>query len=437
MGITSQVKIKSKWPVAFRALSHRNYRIWFVGQGISLVGIWMQSMAQQVLVFRLTQSATALGIISLIGLIPLIPLSLWGGSLSDRFSKKWVIMCAQLVMLVQALVLALLTWTNTIEIWHVYLLSFFLGAANAVDLPARQAFTVEMVEGKDDLANAIGLNSAMFNGARALGPALAGVVIAATGEGMAFFLNGLTFVTVIISLSLMRNLPVPLATDKKVNIVQHLAEGMKFVVKEKTITVLISLVAVSAFLSMPYNTLMPVFADIVLKESARPVVDWVCGGTSPIIKCQAPEALPLGILLSIIGVGALAGAFFVASISPSAHRGKYLTIGNIGFPLALLLVAISNSFIITMILLFWVGVSFVLQNALVNTLLQMATPDKIRGRVMSLYTLVIQSTMRLGGMQAGLTADGLGAPVSLGIGALFSLCYGIFIALKYPSIRKL
>lgn len=437
MAITKRKQISFKWPATFRALAHRNYRIWFVGQGISLVGTWMQTMAQQVLVFRLTGSAAALGIVSFIGLIPLIPLSLWGGSLSDRISKKKVILGAQVLMLIQALILSFLTWTNQVDIWHVYILSFFLGAANAVDMPARQSFTVEMVEGKDDLTNAIGLNSAIFNGARAIGPALAGIVVAATGEGMAFFLNGLTFIAVIISLLLMKNLPQPAAQNKEIKIIRHLQEGMSFVFKQRTITVLISLVAVSAFLSMPYNTLMPVFAENVLKESSKPVIDFVCGGPTPIIQCQAPEALPLGILLTTIGIGALFGAVMVASFSPSARRGRMLTIGNIAFPLFLILMAISRSFPLSCVLLFGVGVSFVLQNALVNTLLQLATPDHIRGRVMSLYTMVFQTTMRLGGMQAGFTADIIGAPLSLGIGAVFSLIYGCFVAIRYPVIRKM
>jgi MFS family permease len=157
-------------PATFRALSHRNYLLWFIGQGISLIGTWMQTMAQQVLVYRLTGSAASLGIISFIALIPLIPLSLWGGSITDRFPRRKIILATQAVMLVQAFLLAGLTWSGTVQIWHVYLLAFFLGAANAVDLPARQAFTVDMVEGKEDLTSAIGMNSAMFNGARAIGP---------------------------------------------------------------------------------------------------------------------------------------------------------------------------------------------------------------------------------------------------------------------------
>src|SRR4030043_44955 len=199
----------SRLPATFRALSHRNYLLWFIGQGISLIGTWMQTMAQQVLVYRLTGSAASLGIISFIGLIPVIPLSLWGGSITDRFPRRTILLITQTIMLVQAFLLAALTWSGTVQIWHVYLLAFILGAATAVDLPARQAFTVDMIEGKDDLTSAIGLNSAMFNGARAIGPALAGILVATTGEGNAFFFNGLTFMAVIFSLLLMGNFTEP------------------------------------------------------------------------------------------------------------------------------------------------------------------------------------------------------------------------------------
>ena len=181
-------------------------------------------------------------------------------------------------------------------------------------MPARQAFTVDMVEGKEDLTNAIALNSAMFNGARALGPALAGLAVAVTGEGLAFFLNGLSFVAVIVCLLMMRNLPQSSRPRQDAALTSHMTEGVRFVLKQQAILVLISLIAVSAFLSMPYNTLMPVFADNVLGQSAQPVVTLLCGGAHPLMRCQAPEALPLGILLTAVGIGAVAGALLVASL---------------------------------------------------------------------------------------------------------------------------
>jgi len=422
----------------FRALRHRNYQLWFFGQGISLIGTWMQTMAQQVLVYDLTGSAAALGVVSLIGLIPLIPLSFLGGSISDRFPKRNVLLITQSVMLIEALILAVLCWTDVIEVWHVYVLSFILGCANAVDLPARQAFTVDMVEGKEDLTNAIGLNSAMFNGARAIGPAMAGLIVAITGVGTAFFINGLSFVAVMISLLLMRNLPKPLVKEnEETNTLKHMGEGVRFMVSQNAVKVLMSLIAVSAFLSMPYNTLMPVFAEKTLAESAQPVINAICGSSNQVLSCESPEALPLGILLTSVGTGALIGALIIASLSETAHRGKLLTIGNLLFPAALVVFSLSQSFILSVIIMLVVGFSFVWQNALANTLLQLIVPDELRGRVMGFYTMTFQGMMRLGGMQAGLMGDWLGAPFAVGIGALISLIFGGFVAVRYPVIRKL
>ena len=421
----------------FRSLRHRNYRLLFFGQGFSLIGTWMQMMAQQVLVYRLTGSATALGVVSFIGFIPLLPLALWGGSIADRFPKQRVILITQIIMMLQAFVLAGLTLTGVVQIGHVYVMAFILAAAQAVDMPARQAFTVEMIEGKEDLTNAIALNSAIFNGARALGPALAGLAVATTGEGMAFAFNGLSFVAVIIGLLLMRNLPQPNGSRRTTSLAHHVTEGARFVGRQQAILVLMSLVAVSAFLSMPYTTLMPVFADRVLGESARPVVAFLCEGAHPPMRCLSPQALPLGILLTMVGIGAVTGALLVASLPDNARRGRMLTIANLAFPFLLLIFATSRSFLLSMAVLLLVGMSFVWQNSLANTLLQIITPDAVRGRVMSLYTLTFQSTMRLGGLQVGLLADRLGASLAVGLGVAISLAYCLFVALHFPKVREM
>ncbi len=385
-------------------------------------------MAQQVLIYRLTGSAAALGLISFIGLLPVIPLSLWGGSITDRFPKKNVIILTNAGMLIQALILALLAWSNRIEVWHIYVLSFFLAALNAIDIPARQAFTVDLIEGKEDLANAIGLNSAMFNGARALGPAMAGLIVAALGVMWAFMINAVSFVSVIICLLLMRNLPQPVQRQKSISVISHLREGFRYVKGNQIVMILFSLIGVSAFLSMPYNTLMPVYAETNLQASSKPIVNYLCGN---IITCQAPEALPLGILLTMVGVGALIGALFVAALPVNAPYGKLLTIGNLGFPVLLLIVAFSQSFILSSFVLMLVGISFVLQNALANTLLQFTVRDDLRGRVMSLYSMIFQTMMRLGSFQAGYVSDWFGAPVSIALGAVVSLVYGVYLAVRF------
>ncbi len=425
-------------PNTFRALRHRNYRLFFMGQSVSLIGTWMQNMAQQLLVYRLTGSAAALGMVNLLALIPLIPFSLWGGSLTDRMPKRNIVIGTQFAMMVQAVILAILTWSGWIEIWHVFLLSFVLGAINAVDVPARLAFTIDMVEGKEDLTNAIGLNSTMFNSARIFGPAMAGIIVAATGEGTAFLLNGCTFLAVIISLLSMRGLPTKSQpVNVKGHVMEHMAEGWRYIRKRQIVLILFSLVGVSAFLSMPYSTLMPVFADEVLGSSAKPVIEFFCGSTAINWQCVAPEALPLGLLLAMVGLGAVIGSLFVASLPESASRGKWLTIGNIFFPFFLLIFSQSKSYVFSMILLFLAGMCFILQNSLANTLIQLSVPDELRGRVMSLYSMTNQGMMRLGGLQAGLLADRWSAPFSVGIGTFISLLYSLFVFVRFKNIKKL
>lgn len=423
---------------AFRALRHRNYKLWFFGQGLSLIGTWMQSMAQQVLVYRLTGSASALGIVSFMTVVPLIPLALWGGSLSDRVSKRNLLLVTQTLMLFQAVLLAVLTWTGMVEIWHVYLMAFLLGAFKAVDTPARHSFVVEMVEGKEDLTNAIGLNSAIQNGAKTLGPALAGVFVAVTGEAMAFFVNSLSFLAVIFSLLLMKDLPRPSGGQhEKTNALTHTIEGVRFVFRQQTLLILMSLVAVSSFLSKPYQTLMPVFADVNLKQSAQPLIAFLCNGEVALLNCRAPEALPLGLLMAAIGIGAVVGALLVATLPESARRGWVLTIGNLSFPLLLLFFVSSNSMLLSLLLMALTGLTRVMQYAMANTLLQITSPDALRGRVMSFYSLVSQGMTHLGGLQAGFAADWVGASVSIGLGAAISLCYGIYVALRYRQVRNL
>lgn len=430
-------KTDSKGPQFLRALTHRNYKLWFFGQGISLIGSWMETMALQLLVYNLTGSAAALGVVNLLGLIPLIPLSLWGGSIADRFPKRNVLVFTQIVMMAEAFIIATLSWTGVVRVWHIYLLSLLLGAANAVDVPVRQAFTVEMIEGKDDLTNAIGLNAAMFNLGRALGPALAGIIVAATGVAMAFLINGFTFIAVLVCLFAMKNLPKPVFTSNPASsTMDHMKEGIRYARNHTIIMVLISLVAVSAFLSMPYNTLMPVFASTILGASAKPIVNAICNSGSGILSCRNPEALPLGMLLTLMGIGALMGAIVISALSERARRGRYLTMGNLLFPAALIAFAFSRSFVFSMAVMFVTGFSFVFQNALTNTMLQLFAPDEIRGRIMALYSMMFQSMSRLGSMQAGLVADWVGAPISVGIGAVISVMYGLYIAIRYPAIRR-
>ncbi|WP_299025299.1 MFS transporter [uncultured Thermanaerothrix sp.] len=421
----------------FRALHHRNYRLWFVGQSVSLIGTWMQSVAQQVLVYRLTGSATALGMVNFMALIPLVPFSFWGGAVADRWPKRRVVLMAQVVMMIQAFALAGLTWSGQVRIGHVYALAFILGAANAVDMPARQAMTVELVEGKEDLTNAIGLNSAMFNLARAVGPALAGGVVATAGEAVAFFINALTFLAVIASLLAMRNLSHHHVDPTDGQDGTYLWQGLRFALGQEIPRLLIALVALSALLSMPYSTLMPVFAQDILLNDARPVVAALCEGPLEAFSCRAPEALPLGLLLTAVGVGAVLAALTVSSFPSRTRHGAWLTLGSLGFPATLIAFSFSRSFLLSLGLMFLVGWFFVLQNALANTLLQLHTPDAFRGRVMAVYSMTVQGMMRIGGLQAGLMADWLGAPLAIGGGAFVSLIFSGLVAFRRPTLRSL
>ena len=432
------LKPSLRFRMTFRALGHRNYRLWFFGQGLSLIGTHMQSMAQQVLVYRLTGSAISLGIVSFMTVIPLLPFSFWGGSLADRLPKRNILVITQGLMLVQALILAGLTLSGFVRVWHVYVMAFILGMIKAVDMPPRQSFVVEMVEGKDDLTSAIGLNSTIQNSAKILGPAIAGIVVAAMGEAVAFFMNALSFVAVIISLLFMRNLPrTNAAEEKNPAMISHMLDGVRYLFNQQTLLVLMSLVAVTSFLARPYQTLLPVFADVMLKGSAQPVVAFLCSGEHHLLTCQAPAALPLGMLLSAVGVGAIIGAISVASLPQRARRGRMLTLGNLGLPVLLLAFVNSHIFLLSLFLMMLVGMGQVFQNALANTLVQIAAPDPLRGRVMSQYSLVSQGMHQLGGLQAGFVADWIGAPLSVGIGAAISLLYGIFVFIRYPRVREL
>jgi hypothetical protein len=235
----------------------------------------------------------------------------------------------------------------------------------------------------------------------------------------------------------MTDLPQMLTKHESSPILTHTVEGVKYVLGQQTLLILMSLIAVSSFLSRPYQTLMPVFSGVTLKESAGPIVAFLCNGTKSVFNCQAPEALPLGLLFSAVGLGAIMGAFLVASLPEHAPRGRMLTVGNLSFPLFLLIFVNSHSMVLSLLVMVFVGMSHVFQNAMANTLLQLTSPDHLRGRVMSLYSLVSHGMHHLGGLQAGFVADWIGASMSVGLGAGVSLKYGLFVAFRYREVRNL
>ncbi|HEY4689278.1 MAG TPA: MFS transporter [Anaerolineae bacterium] len=423
---------------AFRALSHRNYRLFFFGQMISVVGTWMQTTALQLLVVRLyrddpVQAAFWLSAVGFVPLIPLLPFALIGGSIVDRFPRRTIVVVTQATMMIMAFILFALTSANVVTIGHVLGLLVISGIASAIDVPARQTLVIEMVDSdKDDLAGAIALNSSIFNLGRAIGPALAGVIVAAVGEADAFLLNGLSFIAVLIGLLLMRLPPGPIEKTRS-KLGKHLQDGFRYMLGEKTLRVLLSMIAATAFLAMPFTQWLPLFAQYTLADSAAPLTGFVCSR----IQCLTPEALTLGLLNACFGFGALIGALLVASRSAGQGRGRMLAIGNIGFPLLLLIFAVSQSLLWSLLLLFLVGIAWVMQTSLTNTLLQLNTPDDLRGRVMSMYSMLFQGMWRVGIVGQGLIAAAISAPFAIGLGAVLALGYGIFAAVRWPRVRKL
>ncbi|MBI2845820.1 MAG: MFS transporter [Chloroflexi bacterium] len=405
--------LEVRWPRTFAALSVRNYRLFFFGQLISLTGTWMQSIAQSWLVYRLTGSPLALGVVGFFGSVPVLLFSLWGGVLADRLPKRNILVIAQTGLMLQAFVLGGLTLTGLVQVWHIMLLALILGSINSIEMPTRQAFVVEMV-GKDKLTNAIALNSSLFNATRIIGPAVAGVLVATLGEGPAFFINGVSFLAVIFGLLLMRMEEVP-SPNRQASGWDNLREGLGYTFRHPSILTLVALMSVSSLLVMPYAFLMPIFAKDILMVGAP----------------------GLGMLMAAAGVGALIGALFLASLGDFQNKGLMLTVGNLLYPTLILVFSFSRSFPLSLLILVGAGWAMVTQNATANTLLQTIVPDHLRGRVMSGFVLTFVGMMPLGTLQAGFIANLFGAPLALGLGALLALAFSIFIFFSRPQLRQL
>ena len=394
-------------------MRHRNFRLWFFGQLTSLVGTWMQSIAQNWLVYELTGSARDLGIVNFVGAIPLVPLTLYAGAIADRFSKRRIIFAMQAAMMAQAFILFALCSAGVVQVWHVIALAFLLGAAQALDTPARQAFVVELV-GKEDLSNAIALNSGIFHAARMIGPAAAGVLVATVGISGAFFLNGVSFLAVLGGLFLMdASLIMRARADGKVG--DDLLGGVRYISAHRAPKAIVLLVSISAMLAMPYYVLIPVFAKEILGGGA---------GT-------------YGVLMSAVGVGAVLGSLFSASGWAVRRKGMALTAGSLSFPLFLLAFAFSRDYALSIALLTAIGFAFVLQNAPANSLLQSIVPDHLRGRVMAIYVSIFLGLMRIGGLLLGLLATETSATAAIAAASLASLAGGAAIYAKFPELRRM
>jgi len=396
-----------------RSLRHRNYRLFFGGQGISLVGTWMQQIALGWLVYRLTDSAFLLGLVSFAGQIPTFILASFAGVLADRYNRHKIIIITQTLAMIQAVILAVLTLTHTIQIWHIIFLSVFVGIVNAFDMPTRQSFVIDLVDDKSDLPNAIALNSSMFNTARLVGPTIAGILISLLGEGLCFLLNAVSYIAVIIALLMMHIVP-RVETIKKEKVLKGLKEGLKYAYNFKPIRVLLLFLGLVSLTGTPYTVLMPIFARDILKGNAN----------------------TLGFLFGAVGIGALTGAIYLASRKTVLGLGRWIAISSAIFAVGLILFSFSKSLIFSLVLMLFTGFGMMVQMASTNTLLQTLVDDDKRGRVMSLYVMAFMGTAPLGSLAAGTLASTFGAPFTILSGGIICLL-GVIVYAKYlPKLRN-
>lgn len=400
-------------PSPFASLRHRNYRLFFTGQTISLIGTWMQSLAQGWLVLQLTDSAFAVGLVSALGSLPVLLFSLPAGVYVDRTNKHRVVMVAQSLLLVLALVLGILAARHDVAPWQVGLIATLVGLVFAFEVPARQSFMVDLV-GKDDLMNAIALNSSAFNATRVLGPAVAGLLISAVGVAVCFLLNAASYVAVIVALARMKLAPHSPA-ESTTNGWERFKEGARFAIGDRRIRALIIMTAILSVFGFPYVVLMPVFARDVLHVGAR----------------------GFGLLTASIGVGALVSALGLAVFGPRMRKGKIILWAGPAFALAVGAFALSRWFPLAMLALALSGVAMVLENAVTNSLLQTLTPDALRGRVMGFWTFVFVGFAPIGSLQVGLMAGRFGAPAAVAIGAAVCFVSAVVMWRVVPEVARL
>lgn len=399
-------------PPTLRALRYRNFQLFFGGQLISLVGTWMQNIAQAWLVYRLTGSSVMLGLVSFSSQIPVFLMAPAGGIVADRFRRRRVVIGTQTASMLLALVLSALTLTGAVRIWHIFVLAALLGVVNAFDIPARQAFFVEMV-GREDLINAIALNSSMFNASRIIGPAVAGILVAGIGEGWCFFANGVSYIAVIAGLLLMtivEHRPVKPSASPLADVI----EGFRFVIGSQPIHHLLILLGILSVTGMPFAVLMPIFADQILHGGAK----------------------GLGILMGASGVGALAGALLLATRQTVKGLGRWVAISAGAFGVSLIAFAVSRSFWVSCALLLPVGFAGMVEMGSSNTLIQTMSPDHLRGRVMSVYSMMFMGMAPLGAVVSGVTAARWGAPATVAGGGIVCMAAAAVFGWRWPSLRS-
>ena len=401
---------QSRWSVGMRALKHRNFQLFFSGQLISLIGTWMQTVAQSWLVYRMTGSSLLLGSVGFASQFPVFLMAPIGGMVADRVSRHRVVVATQTAAMILALILAVLTLTHRVTVPQIFVLAALLGVVNAFDIPGRQSFLVDMV-GREDLMNAIALNSSMFNGARVIGPAIAGILVAKIGEGWCFFANGISYIAVIAGL-LMMKIHCP-SRSKSDSPLDDIIEGFHWASHTAPIRALLLLLGLVSLVGMPYTVLMPLFADRILHGGAK----------------------GLGILMGFTGIGALLGALTLALRSGVRGLGRLVALTCAGFGVSLIAFSFSRYFWLSAVLLIPVGFCLMLQMACSNTLIQSMVPDALRGRVMAVYSMMFMGMAPFGALLGGALADRLGAPITVSTGAVASIVGAIVFARQLPAFR--
>ncbi len=400
-----------KLPATLRALQYRNFQLFFSGQLISLIGTWMQNVAQAWLVYRLTGSSVLLGAIGFASQIPSFLLTPAAGIVADRFRRHRVVIATQTASMLLAFVLAGVVLLHVVQIWHIFGLAILLGIVNAFDVPARQSFMVEMV-GRNDLMNAIALNSSMFNASRVVGPAIAGILVASIGEGWCFFANAVSYIAVIVGLLMMR-LPPYEKVKHEQSPMAHVIEGFRWVIHHTAVHALLVLLGVVSLTAMPYSVLMPIFADRILHGGAR----------------------ALGTLMGATGVGALSAALILASRKTLKGLGSWVAISGACFGASLVAFAYSRSYWLSVGILVPAGFALMIEMGSSNTLIQSMVPDRLRGRVMAVYAMMLLGMGPIGSLLAGTAADHVGAPATVAAGGVICMAAAGGFAMILPRFR--
>ena len=396
----------------FRTLKYRNYRLFFTGQSISLIGTWLQMIAVSWLVYRLTGSYMMLGLVGFVSRIPTFVVAPFAGVLADRANKHKIIIITQVLSLLQAAAFAFLIFTGTIQIWHIIVLGVILGIINSFDIPVRQSFVVQMVEDKKDLGNAIALNSSMVNGARLIGPTIAGLLIAAVGEFWCFSLNALSFIAVIAGLLMMRLKPLPVK-PKSGSHFKTFKEGFKYASRHPQISSLLLLLAFVNLLGMPYQTLLPGFSDKVFQ------------GTSELFGISI-ASVKYGLLMGSAGLGALFGALYLAGRKKQEGLAKVIVTSTFIFGAGLILFSLTRTLLLALPMLVVCGFGMMVLMAGTNTLLQHVVEEDKRGRVMSFYTMAFMGMQPFGSLLSGWLAKTYGGPEAVLIGGIGSILAGLY-----------